>query len=235
MLEPALYIVPTPIGNMEDITLRAVRTLSEADIIACEDTRRAGLLLQKLNITRKRFESYFEHNETEKAAMLVKEISNGKSVAIISDAGTPLLSDPGYRIVCSAIELGLKIFALPGASALLPALSASGLPPNSFTFLGFPPQKKGRRTFIEDATNYNTTLVFYESTHRLEKFIGELEEKFGGWRRACIAREISKIHEEYIRGTLAELKTILKEHKNLKGEFVVIVEGISQRSREESP
>lgn len=235
MLEPALYLVPTPIGNLDDITLRAIKTLAECDIIACEDTRRTGLLLQMLKIPKKKLESYHDYNESEKAISLSDDIASGKSVALVTDAGTPLLSDPGYRIVHTVIERRLKIVSLPGASALLPAIISSGLPAHNFIFMGFPPQKKGRKTFLEAASKLAFTSVFYESPHRIEKLTGELLILCGGGRRACIAREISKIHEEYLRGSLDELNRLFTSGKTLKGEIVFVLEGVTQSSKDESP
>ncbi len=222
-LEPGLYIVPTPIGNMDDITIRSRRVLSACQAIACEDTRRTGQLLKKLNIPKKRMISYHEHNEQESGKYIAGEIDKGLSVALVSDAGTPGISDPGYRLVREAIDSGISIFSLPGPTAFVPALVASGFPTNSFLFLGFPPQKKGRKSFIRDALSQPFTTVLYESPHRINKFFAELIDSGNGDREICIAREISKIFEEYIRGTALEIQNELSPDRNLKGEIVIVV------------
>jgi 16S rRNA (cytidine1402-2'-O)-methyltransferase len=220
----ALYLVPTPIGNLDDITLRAIKVLSSVDVIACEDTRHTGNLLKLLSINYKRLESYHEHNENTKNAQLLDLIESGKSVALVSDAGTPLISDPGYVIVKEAVKRGINVIALPGASAGITALSASGFATNDFIFLGFPPQKKGRKTFLEKLKSLSSTMILYESPYRIVKLIEELIEFLGAERRICIARELTKIHEEYIRGTTEECLKILDAKQAIKGEFVVIIE-----------
>lgn len=223
-IEPALYLVPTPIGNLEDITLRAINILQNADIIACEDTRRSGILIKALNInTKAKLISYFEHNEKEKINFLIDKIHKGSIVALISDAGSPCISDPGYKLVQKAIEKKIKIISLPGANALIPALIASGLPIHNFTFWGFPPQKKGRKTFIKQILDCNNASILYESSHRIVKFINEIVN-IAPNRKICIAREISKIHEEYIRFNTSNF---IKDKINIieKGEFVIIIEG----------
>jgi 16S rRNA (cytidine1402-2'-O)-methyltransferase len=225
-LKPALYLVPTPIGNLEDITLRAMKILRQADIIACEDTRHTGQFLKLLDIKNKKLSSYHEQNEKEKAIQLVHEIIDGSSVALVSDAGTPGISDPGYRIIQSAIENHVEIISLPGPSAFLPALIASGLPFNNFIFLGFPPQKKGRKTFLNNLKICEYTSILYESPFRIIKLLDELIEMLGENHKICVAREISKIFEEYIRGTLSECSNILKKRTVIKGEFVVVIAGI---------
>lgn len=223
-LEPALYLVPTPIGNLEDISYRALKILVSADIIACEDTRNTASLLRKLGIHAKQLTSYHEYNEREKSPQLAEAIKQGKSIALVSDAGTPALSDPGYRLINEAIDREVKVIALPGANALLPALSASGFATNEFIFMGFPPQKKGRQTFLKRVADRDCTVVLYESTHRIGKLINEIAEYCGADRKVCIAREISKMFEEYIRGTAEELQTIMATRKELKGEIVVVIE-----------
>ena len=221
-IEPALYIIPTPIGNLEDITLRAINILKNVDIIACEDTRRSGLLLKSLDIsTSSRLSSYYDFNEDTKSISLIDEILNGKSVALISDAGTPCISDPGYKLVNKGIEKGVKIISLPGATAFVPALVASGFAVHSFTFLGFPPQKKGRSTFLKNALSIPNTVILYESSHRISKLISEISQ-IANSRDICIGREISKVFEEYIRFNTSEFineKIKITE----KGEFVVII------------
>lgn len=224
-IEPALYLVPTPIGNLDDITLRAVKVLRAVDIIASEDTRRTGMLLKLLKIQSKKTESYHDHNEEDKAKYLVKLISEGKSIALVSDAGSPAISDPGYRIVKEAALQGIKIIPLPGATAFVPALTASGLHVNAFTFLGFPPQKKGRKTFLSQIPDMKHTVIMYESPHRIEKLVDELIEICGEDRQVCVAREISKIYEEFVRGSLKECKDILNAKNSQKGEFVLVLQG----------
>jgi 16S rRNA (cytidine1402-2'-O)-methyltransferase len=222
MLECAIYLVPTPIGNMEDITLRAIRVLQEADIIACEDTRHSGQLLKALKIIPKApLQSYHDHNEEQKANVLVEQVLNGKSLALISDAGTPCISDPGYRLVNAAIERNVKIVSLPGATAFVPALVSSGFAVNNFTFFGFLPQKKGRATFLRNVLECRTTAIVYESSHRIMKLISELSE-LAPERRICICREISKVYEEIIHCTASEAQHIKLSEK---GEFVVVIEG----------
>lgn len=223
-LEPALYIVSTPIGNLEDITLRAIRVLQNCDIIACEDTRHSGLLLQKLNILHKSLISYYDYNESEKSVEIIKMISDGKSVCLISDAGTPLISDPGYKLVNEAITNNIKVVPIPGVSALITALSASGLSVYNFTFVGFAPQKKGRKTFLTNICKLETTIILYESCHRIEKLLAELFEIFGDERKICIARELTKFYEEFLRGTVSEIREIISKRKGLKGELVVILD-----------
>lgn len=222
--DKTLYIVPTPIGNLEDITLRAIKILQNADIIACEDTRHTGNLIKKLEInTNAKLISYFEHNENEKTNFLINEIENGKVVALVSDAGTPAISDPGYRLIDKAIKNNVKIIPLPGANAFIPALIASGLPVHNFTFWGFPPQKKGRKTFISKVMNCENTSILYEASHRIIKLIGEITE-IDDNRNICVAREISKIFEEYIRFNTSDfLNNKIKIVE--KGEFVIIIEG----------
>jgi 16S rRNA (cytidine1402-2'-O)-methyltransferase len=222
-LEPALYLVPTPIGNLDDITIRALKTLSSADVIACEDTRTSLSLLRKYDIRPQILTSCHEYNEKAKGESLAEMIESGKSVALVSDAGSPALSDPGFRTVNAVLERGLKVIALPGATALVPALSASGFPSDEFMFMGFPPQKKGRQTFIKKALSQECTVILYESTHRIVRLINEIVELDADDKEICIAREISKIYEEYIRGTAKELQNILAERKELKGEIVVLI------------
>lgn len=218
-----LYLVPTPIGNMEDITLRAIKVLKEVDLIACEDTRHSGKLLKKLEI-KKRLISYHNFNEQQRARTLVAEIKNGLSVAVISDAGSPGISDPAYRIVVNAIANDIEVVPLPGASSLIPALTASGLPTDSFFYGGFlPPKKSGRLKKFEALIELSATLIFFESPHRIEKAVSDALTVFGN-RPACLAREITKLHEEFIRLPLEELKETLTARK-LKGEIVFLISG----------
>lgn len=220
-----LYLVPTPIGNREDITLRALRILTDADIIACEDTRTTGSLLALYGITGKRLVSCHEHNEQQRVHELVEEILQGKSVAYCSDAGMPAISDPGYRIVTHAIERGVIIVPLPGASAGLTALMASGLPTDEFVFAGFPPHKKGRKIYLERIAQYECTVIMYESPYRITKLLEEVEDVCGGERQIVVARELTKMFEEFVRGTITEVKQNFLQRQAIKGEFVVILQG----------
>ena len=221
---PCLYIVPTPIGNLQDITIRAIKILKDVDIIACEDTRHSGLLLKSLEISSaNRLRSYHDYNEETKSIEIINEIKNGKSVALISNAGTPCISDPGYRLVKKARENNIKIISLPGATAFVPALVSSGLAVHSFSFLGFPPQKKGRQTFIKKVVDSEKTIILYESSHRILKLIKEIAELDSN-RNIFISREISKIYEEHISFNTSQFlnnEITITE----KGEFVVFIEG----------
>jgi 16S rRNA (cytidine1402-2'-O)-methyltransferase len=223
-VESALYIVPTPIGNLDDITIRAKNILSSVDIIACEDTRRSGMLLKSLNIEKQNnLYSYFDHNEEQKSLTLINQILQGKSVALISDAGTPCISDPGYKIIQKAKESNIKIIPLPGATAFVPALIASGFANHCFIFMGFPPQKKGRKTFLNDVILSQNTTILYEASHRITKLISEIASLDSN-RNISISREISKIYEEHLNFNTADF--IQNKIKIVeKGEFVVVVEG----------
>ncbi len=222
-IEAALYIVPTPIGNLEDITLRAINVLKNVTMIASEDTRRTGQLLKSLEIPHKKFISYHDYNERQKAEQIADYIEQGQSVALVSDAGTPGISDPAYRLLNACIERQIKLIPLPGATAFVPALLASGFGTDKFTFFGFPPHKKGRKTFIKMIADTNFTAILYESPFRVVKLINEFIDAGMEERNICIAREITKLHEEFIRGNVSECAEIIKEHKNLKGEFVIVV------------
>ncbi len=218
-----LYIVPTPIGNLEDITLRAIRILGEADLILAEDTRTSGMLLKHYSIS-KPLQAHHQHNEHRRIAAIIKRIIAGENVALVSDAGTPGISDPGFLLVRECLSENIEVECLPGPTALIPALVVSGLPCDRFLFEGFLPQKKGRKTRLNELAQLNCTLVFYESPHRIQKTLTELRDCLGGQRRASVSREISKFYEETTRGTLNELY----EHhglKTIKGEFVIVVEG----------
>ncbi len=222
-----LYIVSTPIGNLEDITLRALNILKQVDLIACEDTRTTRKLLSRYQIL-KPLTSYHEHNEIEKAKELLSMLQEGHSIALVTDAGTPGVSDPGYRIVKLASENGVQIFSVPGPSAAIAALSISGLPTSGFTFLGFPPKQKKRLIeYLERIKDYPETLIFYESPRRVIKTLESMAEVFGE-RNASLGREITKMYEETLRGTLSEIVTTLKSRDNLKGEFTLVIEGNSQ-------
>ena len=219
----ALYIVPTPIGNLEDMTFRAVRVLKEVDLIAAEDTRHSRVLLNHYGI-RTSVTSYHEHNERSKARELVERLRQGTSVALLSDAGTPMISDPGYRLMVEAIGAGVPVIPLPGPSALTAALTAAGLPTDRFAFEGFLPAKKSeRRSALEALRNDMRTLIFYETPHRLKETLADMAEVFGN-RDLAIGREISKVHEEFLRGAMRELIAKL-EQQNVRGEITLIVQG----------
>ncbi|HXG30454.1 MAG TPA: 16S rRNA (cytidine(1402)-2'-O)-methyltransferase [Thermodesulfobacteriota bacterium] len=219
-----LYIVSTPIGNLEDITLRAIRTLKEVDLIACEDTRVTKKLLSRYRIE-KPLTSYHEHNEKEKAKELLLLLESGKNIALVSDAGTPGVSDPGYRLVRLASERGIGILAIPGPSAAIAALSVSGLPTSSFAFFGFPPRsEKARRELLNEIRNYPQTLVFYESPKRVIETLKTILDVLGD-RRVSVSRELTKTFEETIRESVSKVIEILAERKGLKGEFTIVVEG----------
>lgn len=231
-LEPALYLVPVPIGNRDDITLRSLKTLQRADMIASEDTRTTGQLLALYGITGQRLIAYHDHNEESQAMMLLREVQAGKSVALVSEAGSPCISDPGFRVVRAAIAVNVPIVPLPGATAFVPALSASGLAVDSFTFLGFPPHKKGRESFLSRLPDVQETIVMYESSHRIVKLLEELAEHGLESRQCCIAREITKMYEEFLRGTVQQCLQRLAARPQQKGEFVLLLEGKRGLSRE---
>jgi 16S rRNA (cytidine1402-2'-O)-methyltransferase len=218
-----LYLVPTPIGNLEDITLRAIRILKEVDVILAEDTRTSGKLLQHLGIE-KRMYSHHLHNEHKATAHLIEELKGGKVMALVSDAGTPGISDPGFFLVRECLKHDLKIECLPGATAFVPALVKSGFSTDRFTFEGFLPIKKGRQTRLQSLAEEERTMIFYESPHRLLKTLTQFKEFWGGERMASVSREISKMFEETINGTLDELIQIFTT-KAIKGEFVIVVAG----------
>ena len=219
-----LYLVPTPVGNLEDLTFRALRVLKEADLVACEDTRTTGVLFQHYGIETPRT-SFHAHNEHGKARALAERMAAGQTVALVSDAGTPGISDPGFLLVREALAAGVEVVALPGATAFVPALVASGLPTDRFAFEGFLPQKKGRHTRLEALTGEPRTLVLYESPHRLAKLLGELAERLGPERPAAVGRELTKKFEEVRRGTLAELYAWYAAQPKVRGEIVVVVGG----------
>ncbi len=223
MLEIALYIVPVPIGNLDDITIRAIKILQEVEVLACEDTRSTSKLLNLLGIKAKRLLSYHNYNEKNSAQGIVNLVEAGKTVALVCDAGYPGISDPAYRVVRECTSRNVKIIALPGPSSILPALVASGLGTDSFVFLGFPPQKKSRNTFIENAMNQKTTVVLFESSHRIEKLISRINE-IDPERNLCLAKEISKLNEQYFRGNAITILECLKEKNAKKGEFTLIID-----------
>lgn len=218
-----LYVVPTPVGNMEDMTLRAIRILKEADLILAEDTRTSGILLKHFEI-KNQLMSHHKFNEHGTTAGIVERLKAGAVIALISDAGTPGISDPGFYLVREAVAAGQEVQCLPGATAFVPALVSSGLPDDRFCFEGFLPQKKGRQTRLESLRGETRTMVFYESPYRVLKTLQQFAEVFGPDRPVSCCREISKIHEESVRGTLSEVIAHFKE-KEPKGEFVIVVGG----------
>jgi 16S rRNA (cytidine1402-2'-O)-methyltransferase len=216
-----LYLVATPIGNLEDITLRALRVLRECDVVAAEDTRRSGQLLKHFAIS-KPLLSYFQFNEAKRSEEIIERLRQGQKIALVTDAGSPGISDPGERVVRAAVTAGLRVESVAGPCALVAALTASGLPTEEFHFVGFLPHKSGqRRNCLQALTAVPGTLLFYESPYRVEKLLGELNEIFPG-RSVVLARELSKKFEEFLRGTPAELLA-LAQKRSLKGEFVVLV------------
>ena len=223
MQDPALYLVGTPIGNLEDITLRALRVLKEVDVIACEDTRQTQKLLNHYAITT-RTTSYHEHNEMTRAAELVKEMQEGASVALVTDAGMPGISDPGYRLIALAIRHRIPVVPVPGASAFLAALVASGLPTDSFRFSGFLPAKRGeRRSALEAIKDAPRTQVFYEAPHRIVEALEDVVEVLGAGRHVVVAREVTKIHEEFLRGRAGEVLEKLRARQAVKGEITLLI------------
>ena len=221
-----LYIVPTPVGNMEDMTLRAIRILKEADLVLAEDTRTSGILLKHFDI-KNHLMSHHKFNEHGTSGSVVARLLAGQNVALISDAGTPGISDPGFYLVREAVRAGIEVQTLPGATAFVPALVSSGLPCDRFVFEGFLPQKKGRQTRIESLREESRTMVFDESPYRLLKLLQQLADVFGPDRQASVCREISKVHEESVRGSLAELVAHFTETEP-RGEIVLVVAGAAE-------
>ncbi|WFU02164.1 16S rRNA (cytidine(1402)-2'-O)-methyltransferase [Rhizobium sp. CB3171] len=222
-LEPALYLVATPIGNLGDITLRALETLAGADVLACEDTRVTRVLLDRYGIQNRPF-AYHEHNADEAGPRLLQALEAGRSVALVSDAGTPLVSDPGYRLALQAIEAGYRVVPIPGASAPLAALVGSGLPNDAFFFAGFLPAKdKGRRDRLAELAAVPATLIFFESPHRIAATLAAAADVLGGERKAAVCRELTKTFEEFRRGTLTELAVFYEAVEHVKGEIVLLV------------
>ncbi len=216
-----LYIVPTPVGNLEDITLRALRVLKEADLILAEDTRTSSVLLKHYDIHRP-LQSYHKFNEHKAVDMLVERLKGGETMALVSDAGTPGISDPGFLLARECVRAGVEVQCLPGATAFVPALVASGLPCDKFVFEGFLPQKKGRMTRLQQLSTEDRTIVLYESPYRVVKTLEQLAEVMGPDRQVAVCREISKVHEQTVRGTLSEALAHFREHTP-KGEFVIII------------
>jgi len=216
-----LYIVPTPIGNLEDITLRAIRVLKESDLILAEDTRTTKRLLQHYNINT-RLQSYHIFNEHQKTDEISNRIGNGETMALVSDAGTPSISDPGFMLVRACLQKGIPFECLPGPTALIPALVNSGFPSDRFCFEGFLPHKKGRKTRLSEIAGEHRTIILYESPHRIGKTLGELAMVMGVERKCSVSRELSKLHEETIRGTIGELMNFFKQHQP-RGEMVIVI------------
>jgi len=219
----SLYLVPTPIGNLQDITLRALEVLQNVDIILAEDTRTSGILLKHHGV-KKTLRSYHIHNEHKSIGALISDMKNGQKMALISDAGTPAISDPGFLLVRACHQEEVKVECLPGATAFVPALVSSGLPSDRFVFEGFLPQKKGRQTRLESIKEESRTMVFYESPHRLIKALNQFGETLGMERQASVSRELTKIHEETVNGTIEEIITHFGDRK-IKGEIVIVIAG----------
>ena len=224
-----LYIVPTPVGNMEDMTLRAIRILREADVVLAEDTRTSGVLLKHFDI-QQHLLSHHKFNEHGTSASIVERLKAGQTVALISDAGTPGISDPGFFLVREAVRAGIEVQTLPGATAFVPALVSSGLPCDRFCFEGFLPQKKGRQTKLQSLVDEDRTMIFYESPYRVLKTLEQFAEVFGLNRQVSACREISKVHEESVRGTLAEVIAHFKENEP-RGEFVIVLAGKTKENK----
>lgn len=218
-----LYLVPTPIGNLKDMTFRAIETLKESDLILAEDTRNSGILLKHYEISTQ-MRSYHAHNEHKVTEDIIQQIKEGRTYSLITDAGSPGISDPGYLLAKACVENDIEVIALPGATAFVPALTVSGLISNEFTFVGFLPVKKGRQTKLNELKEEKRTLILYESPHKITRTLKDLSEFFGADRKASLSREITKKFEETLRGTLEELHKI-SEERNLKGEMVLVVEG----------
>ena len=229
-----LYLVPTPVGNLEDITLRAIRVLKEADLIHCEDTRTSGILLKHYDIHNTLL-SHHKFNEHQTLEPLITRLESGQTIALITDAGTPAISDPGFLLVRECVRHDIEVQCLPGATAFVPALVSSGLPDDRFCFEGFLPQKKGRQTRLNALHDEERTMIFYESPYRLVKTLQQFVEHFGAEREVSVCREISKVHEESVRGTLAEVLAHFTEVEP-KGEIVIVVAGNDGKQKmEDSP
>ncbi len=225
-----LYIVPTPIGNLDDITLRAIKTLEEADYILAEDTRTTAFLLKHLGIEKKLY-SHHKFNEHATAASVAEAIGEGRTVALVSDAGTPGISDPGFLLVRTCVEAGIEVETLPGATALIPALVQSGFPCDRFCFEGFLPQKKGRTKRLQELAEEQRSIIFYESPFRVVKCLEQLAEIFGAERKVSVSRELTKKFEQTVRGTISEVLEHFREHEP-KGEFVIVVAGCPKPEKE---
>lgn len=222
-----LTVVPTPVGNLEDMTFRAIRVLKEADLILAEDTRTTGFLLKHFEI-QNRMQSHHKFNEHKSVEQIAQRIKSGEHIALVSDAGTPAISDPGFMLVRACVRAGIEVECLPGATAFVPALVASGLPNEKFCFEGFLPQKKGRQTRLQELAVEPRTIIFYESPYRLVKTLTQFSEHMGGDRQVSVSREISKLHEETVRGTLEEVITHFTQNEP-KGEIVIILSGLKSK------
>jgi 16S rRNA (cytidine1402-2'-O)-methyltransferase len=218
-----LYLVPTPIGNLADITLRALDTLKQADAILCEDTRTSGFLLKHYEIQKPLY-AYHQHNEHKVLELMISHLQSGKTLALLTDAGTPGISDPGFLLLRECIKHDIPVECLPGATAFVPALVQSGIPSNSFVFEGFLPLKKGRKTKLEQLSTEERTIILYESPHRLAKSLAEMKQYFGATRQASVSRELTKMFEETRRDTLENLAAHYEKH-NPRGEIVIVIEG----------
>lgn len=219
-----LYVIPTPVGNLEDMTFRAIRLLGEADVVLAEDTRTSGLLLKHFDIAVSKLQSHHKFNEHQSCKALAERIAAGETMALISDAGTPAISDPGFMLVQACVAAGVEVQCLPGATAFVPALVASGLPCERFTFEGFLPQKKGRAAKLAALANEERTMIFYESPHRVVRTLTEMAEVWGEDRPCAAMRELSKLHEQAVRGSLSEVRAHFELH-DPRGEFVLVVAG----------
>ena len=226
-----LYIVPTPIGNLDDITLRAIKVLSDADFILAEDTRTTSFLLKHLGIEKKLY-SHHTFNEHATSASVAEAIGEGRTVALVSDAGTPGISDPGFLLVRTCVEAGIEVETLPGATAFVPALVQSGFPCDRFCFEGFLPQKKGRTKRLKELSEEPRSIIFYESPYRVVKCLEQLAETFGPERKVSVSRELTKKFEQTVRGTLAEVAEYFRQHEP-KGEFVIVVAGSPKAEKSE--
>lgn len=226
-----LTVVPTPVGNLEDITFRAIRVLKEADLILAEDTRTTGFLLKHFEIQNKML-SHHKFNEHKTVSQLAERIRGGENIALVSDAGTPSISDPGFMLVRECVQLGVDVECLPGATAFVPALVNSGLPSDKFCFEGFLPPKKGRQTRLKELSTETRTVIFYESPYRLVKTLTQLSENMGSDRKVSVSREISKLHEETVRGTLAEVISHFSMN-DPKGEIVIVLAGLNDKKEKE--
>ncbi|MCP4552122.1 MAG: 16S rRNA (cytidine(1402)-2'-O)-methyltransferase [Bacteroidetes bacterium] len=224
-----LFLVPTPIGNLEDITLRAIRILKEVDVILAEDTRKTGILLKHYQINNT-LRSHHQHNEHRSIEKIIQQILDGKTIALVTDAGTPAISDPGFLLVRECLNANIEVECLPGATAFIPALVHSGLPSDRFIFEGFLPVKKGRNTKLQHLGDQTYTMIFYESPHRLIKTLEQFKTIFGINRQISVSRELTKLHEENVRGVIGEVLQHFRE-KKIKGEIVIIVDGLRKSKK----
>lgn len=224
-LKPGLYIIPTPIGNMMDISLKTLYLLESMDYLACEDTRSTGKILQYFELNKKKMFAYHDHNESDKVDYIIDLIQKGNKVGLVSEAGTPLISDPGFRITNKVIELKLHLEVIPGATAFIPALILSGFSTHHFTFMGFPPVKKNRKKFLKSIADSTNTIILYESPYKIVKLLNDLSTILEPVRKISISRELTKVYEETIRGSIMEISNLFNSKQSIKGEFVVVIEG----------